>query len=277
VRDRCGIVGDRGVPSVLAERGIEFDCFERGSAVGGNWRYENDNGMSSAYRSLHINTSRRQMEYAAYPMPDDYPDYPHHTQIAAYFDDYVDHFGLRDRIRFLTTVTSVEPAPDGGWKVDTEDGAGGVYGAVLVANGHHWNPRWPEPPFPGEFDGLQIHAHDYRTADGCEGRNVLVLGIGNSACDIAVEISRVSAMTYLAMRRYLGEHAPEGLGEVSCPAMIAWGTRDYLLPARQARRFAEQLPHGELCFLPGLGHSPMADDPELVSELILAFAGRASA
>ena len=82
---------------------------EVGSGVGGNWRYMNDNGMSSAYRSLHINTSRRMMEYATFPMPDDYPDYPDHFQIARYFDEYVDHFGFRDRIRFQTEVMSVEP------------------------------------------------------------------------------------------------------------------------------------------------------------------------
>ena len=203
--DRVCVIGagSSGIAAcqVLADRGIEFDCFERGSEVGGNWRYENDNGMSSAYRSLHINTSRRRMEYAAYPMPEDYPDYPHHSQIAAYFDDYVDHFGLRERIRFSTTVEEVTPAAGGGWEVRTDDGEQRRYGAVLVANGHHWDPRWPEPPFPGEFDGVEMHAHDYRDARACEGRNVLVLGIGNSATDIAVETSRVARMTFLAMRR----------------------------------------------------------------------------
>ena len=103
--------GSSGIAAcqVLHARGIEFDCFEKGSHVGGNWRYENDNGLSSAYRSLFINTSRQMMEYASYPMPEDLPDYPHHTQIARYFDDYVDHFGFRDRIRFRTEVTLVTP------------------------------------------------------------------------------------------------------------------------------------------------------------------------
>ena len=68
----------------------------------------NDNGMSAAYRSLHINTSRRTMAYASYPMPEDLPDYPNHFQIAQYFDDYVDHFGFREKIRFRTEVTHVE-------------------------------------------------------------------------------------------------------------------------------------------------------------------------
>ena len=200
--------GSSGITAaqVLDSRGIPFDCFEKGSQVGGNWRYENDNGVSSAYRSLHINTSRRVMAYAAYPMPDDYPDYPSHWQIAEYFDDFVDHFGLRGRIRFRTEVLSVEPEGDG-WGVTyrTPDGEeeSDLYGAVLVANGHHWNPQWPDPPFPGsdEFEGEQIHVHHYREPDILEGKRVLVLGIGNSATDIAVESSRIADATFLAMRR----------------------------------------------------------------------------
>jgi cation diffusion facilitator CzcD-associated flavoprotein CzcO len=184
-------------------RGIEFDCFEKGSGVGGNWRYGNDNGMSSAYRSLFINTSRAMMEYATYPMPDEYPDYPHHTQIARYFEDYVDHFGFRDRIAFRTEVTRVQPVGDR-WEVTLDGGETRSYDAVIVANGHHWDPKYPEPPFPGQasFTGEQLHSHWYREADErFVDRRVLVLGIGNSATDIASETSRVSRMTYLATRR----------------------------------------------------------------------------
>jgi len=200
--------GSSGIAAcqVLAARGLPFDCFEKGSEVGGNWRYENDNGMSSAYRSLHINTSRRLMAYATYPMPDDYPDYPDHFQIARYFDDYVDHFGLREKIRFQTEVKNVVPV-DGEWEVTVEGEDGGEethrYRAVLVANGHHWDPRWPEPPFPGAdaFEGEQVHVHHYREPDALAGKRVLVLGIGNSATDIAVEASRIAEKTFLAMRR----------------------------------------------------------------------------
>lgn len=214
--------GSSGIAAcqVLDARGIPFDCFEKGSQVGGNWRYENDNEMSSAYRSLHINTSRKLMAYATYPMPEDYPDYPDHFQIAAYFDDYVDHFGLREKIRFRTEVVEVVPADDvavvpdrweqvrhRGWEVTVEDRDGkretDRYRAVLVANGHHWKPRWPEPPFPGAegFEGEQMHAHHYREPDVLRGKRVLVLGIGNSATDIAVESSRIADATFLAMRR----------------------------------------------------------------------------
>jgi dimethylaniline monooxygenase (N-oxide forming) len=203
--------GSSGITAlqVLRANGIDVDCFEMGSGVGGNWRYDNDNGVSSAYRSLHINTSRAAMEYAAYPMPADYPDYASHWQIAAYFDDFVDHFGLRDAITFRTEVTKVEPAEGGGYDVTvrSRDAAREArtrhYDHVLVANGHHWDPRWPEPSFPGSenFPGKQIHAHYYRTPELFDGKRVVVLGIGNSATDIAVEASRSARETYLAMRR----------------------------------------------------------------------------
>ena len=190
------------VAQVLQARGIPFDCFETGSEVGGNWRYQNDNGMSSAYRS---------MEYRSFPMPEDLPDYPNHWQIARYFDSFVDHFGFRDRIRFRTEVVKVRPEL-GGFEVTVRGrGDNGEvlepevrrYEDVVVANGHHWDPRWPEPSFPGaeSFPGEQLHAHYYRTSDQLAGRRVLVLGIGHSACDIAVESSRVADETYLAMRR----------------------------------------------------------------------------
>jgi thioredoxin reductase len=191
------------VAKALHEHGVPFDCIEASDRVGGNWVFGNKNGMSAAYRDLHINTSRERMAYSDFPMPADYPDYPHHTQIAAYFDDYVDHFGVRDRILFDTRVERVTRKPDGGYVVRTGDGVQRDYDVVLVANGHHWNPRWPEPAFDGAdtFAGEQLHAHSYVDNAIFAGKNALVLGMGNSAMDIAVESSYVAQRTFLAARR----------------------------------------------------------------------------
>ncbi len=197
--------GSSGIAAAKAlhERGIAFTCFEASDRVGGNWVFGNRNGMSAAYRDLHINTSRDRMEYSDFPMPKSYPDYPHHTQIAAYFDSYVDHFGFRDRIRFQTSVERAERGPQGGWTLTLHDGSVERFDALLVANGHHWNPRWPEPAFPGSdtFAGEQLHAHSYVHNELFKGRDALVLGIGNSAVDIAVEASYVADRTFLAARR----------------------------------------------------------------------------
>ena len=185
---------------VLHTRGLPFDCFEKSDRVGGNWVFENKNQMSACYRELCINTSKRRMEYSDFPMPDEYPDFPHHSLIAAYFERYIDHFGLRDAITF---ETSVERAvrEDGRWSVTLSTGETRRYDALAVANGHHWSPRWPDPPFAGSFDGEQMHAHAYVDAEPFRGRRVVVVGIGNSAMDIAVEASEVASRTVLSSRR----------------------------------------------------------------------------
>jgi thioredoxin reductase len=197
--------GSSGIAAAKAlhERGISFDCFEKSDRVGGNWVFGNSNGMSAAYRDLFINTSRPRMEFTDYPMPESYPDFPHHTHIAAYFDKYVDHFGFREKISFETGVERATRDADGLWSVELDSGEVRRYEALLVANGHHWNPRWPEPAFPGSesFTGEQLHAHSYRENSIFAGKRAVVLGMGNSAMDIAVEASYVAEQTYLAARQ----------------------------------------------------------------------------
>ncbi len=177
-----------------------FDCFERRPRAGGLWAVE-PGDVQASYPSLECNTSKRRTEFSDFPMPGAFPPYPHNTQMAAYFDAYIDHFGFRDRITFNTIVEHAARTPDGGWDVHLSSGRTVHYDALVVANGHHREPRWPDPPFPGEFSGRQMHAHDYVGPDGFEGKSVVVLGMGNSAMDIAVELSSVAEHVYLASRR----------------------------------------------------------------------------
>ncbi len=207
---RCGLpnvcvigAGSSGIAAIkaLRDRGIPFDCFEASDRVGGNWVLGNRNGMSSAYSTLHINTSRERMEYEDLPMPRSYPDFPRHDQIAAYFDEYVDRFALRDRISFGRTVQRAARTSDGAWEVTLEDGRTGRYDALVVANGHHWDPSWPDPPLRGEFAGEVIHSHQYTDPSQLRGRRVVIVGMGNSAMDIAVDSSYHAASTSLVARR----------------------------------------------------------------------------
>jgi dimethylaniline monooxygenase (N-oxide forming) len=201
----CGIAAAKA----LYEARIPFDCFEMGSQVGGMWVYGNPNGLSGCYRTLEMNTSGPRMSYSDFPTPDYYRDYPMHWQVAEYFDRYVDHFGIRNTIDFNTKVEHVERRDDGVWEVTIagEAAGGGTetreYDAILVGNGHHWDPRWPDPPFAGadSFAGEQMHAHDYRDAGPFAGKRVVVLGVGNSGVDIACAISYVADATFLASRR----------------------------------------------------------------------------
>ena len=194
------------VCKALKDAHVPFVCYERGDRVGGNWVFKNKNGLSSAYRSLHINTSRERMQYRAFPMPSDYPDFAHHTLLARYFDEYVRHFELAQFIQFETTVERVLPRPDGTYAVELADGSRELFDMIAVCNGHHSRPRWPAPRFPGHFDGIEMHSHDYRDPrephDFIDKR-VVILGMGNSAMDIACELGHpgVASKVYVAARR----------------------------------------------------------------------------
>ncbi|HWU06054.1 MAG TPA: NAD(P)-binding domain-containing protein [Streptomyces sp.] len=193
---------------VLAARNIPFDCYEAGSGIGGLWRYPHDNGMSGVYASLHANISKESMSFASLAMPEHYPLFPHHSQVLAYLEDYAASFGLHRHTVLGTEVTAVRPLPGGGWEVACRrrgEGTSGTvrrYSEVVVANGHHWDPRLPDPPVPGaeRFGGTAVHSHAYRTPLPYTGRRVLVVGMGNSACEIAAEISRTASRTFLSTR-----------------------------------------------------------------------------
>ncbi|MFO0946807.1 MAG: NAD(P)-binding domain-containing protein, partial [Planctomycetota bacterium] len=190
----------------LKERGIPYEAYEKSDRIGGNWVFRNKNGMSSAYRSLHIDSSRYSIEFDDFPMPKHFPDFPHHTQIAEYFDAYADHFGIRDRIHLGLGVRKAERQGDGKWRITLDDDTTKTFDLLIVCNGHHWDPRMPEPPFPGTFAGPQIHSHHYIDSFDpvdMHGRRVLVVGIGNSAMDIACELSHrgVASRLFLSTRR----------------------------------------------------------------------------
>lgn len=194
--------GPSGIAAAKAlhDRGIAFDCFERRDRVGGLWAVAGGD-VQASYPSLECNTSKRRTEFSDFPMPRRFPAYPHNTQMAAYFDAYVDHFGLRDLITFGTAVEHAAQTADGSWNVRLSTGETRPYRALVVANGHHREPRWPDPPFPGDFRGRQLHSHDYTGPDGFEDSAVVILGMGNSAMDIAVELGGVARAVYLASRR----------------------------------------------------------------------------
>ncbi|MGI9586222.1 MAG: NAD(P)-binding domain-containing protein, partial [Acidimicrobiia bacterium] len=175
----------------LADRSIPFDCFEIGENIGGNWRYNNTNGRSPAYASLHIDTSKDRFAFGDLPMPEDWPAYLHHSQVLEYLETYADEFGLRQMVTYRHRVVSITQGDDG-WQVvavnvESGESVTNLYGAVVVANGHHWDPNLPEEV--DVFDGESIHASEYRIPDPYIGKDVLVVGVGNTGVDIASEVS----------------------------------------------------------------------------------------
>ena len=189
----------------LAEFGISYEQFELSDDVGGNWYFRNPNGRSAVYESLHIDTSTARLQFEDFPAPADYPDFPHHTLIHDYFRAYVDEFGLRDRIEFNTGVERATRA-NGGWDVLLSTGETRHYTDLVVANGHHWSPRLPEWADSEAFGGDLLHSHAYvNPFEPVEirGRTVVVVGMGNSAMDIASELSSpwMAKKLYVSARR----------------------------------------------------------------------------
>lgn len=179
----------------FAAMGIEFDCFEREDDVGGNWYYGKP--ASSVYRSTHLISSKRLTEYTDFPMPAEYPEYPSQQQAWEYLRSYARHFGLYRRIEFGRSVEQIQKV--GAWQVTLDGGEVREYAGIVIANGHNWDPQWPE--YPGTFNGLVLHSGQYKTPDALRGKRVLVVGAGNSGCDIAVESAQNAAATFHSVRR----------------------------------------------------------------------------
>jgi thioredoxin reductase len=186
----------------LKDEGMEVVVYDLGTEVGGNWVFTEEIGHSSVFETTHIISSKTLSEYADFPMPASYPDYPSHRHLAAYFQDYAKNFNLYSLIRFRTLVKKCERLSDGKWEVTVEqDGvtSADLFDAIAVCNGHHWQPRMPE--YTGGFDGEFIHSHEVKRFSRFAGKRVLVIGGGNSACDVAVESSRVAAAVDMSWRR----------------------------------------------------------------------------
>lgn len=197
--------GPSGLAAIknLQEQGVtDITAFEKHGQIGGNWVYDAQNEHSSVYETTHIISSKRWSQFDDFPMPAHYPDYPSHHLILEYFQNYAQHFKLQQYIRFNTTVLKAELIPNKQWQITYQDEQGkhtDNFDYLLIANGHHWDPLLPE--YPGHFTGEVLHAHQYKKAAPFQGQRVLVVGGGNSACDVAVEIARIAPLTCISMRR----------------------------------------------------------------------------
>jgi cation diffusion facilitator CzcD-associated flavoprotein CzcO len=186
----------------LREQGFEVDCYERETSVGGAWNWRHD--RSPVYASTHLISSRPLTEFPDFPMPDDWPDYPHHSSVLSYLERYARHFGLVEQIWFGTQVVSLVPVGDGRWDVTTQSTGGGSsrvqrYAGVVLANGHNWDPA--KPDIPGEFRGQLLHSAAYKDPAVLRNRKVLVIGGGNTGCDIAVEAAQHGGTVWHSTRR----------------------------------------------------------------------------
>ena len=190
-----GLAGARN----LDRRGIPWVGFELGDDVGGLWNI--DGPRSTVYESAHLISSRTTTQFSEFPMADDVADYPDHRALLAYFRDFADTFGLRDKFQFGTEVVTVEPGDDG-WSVTSRDSTGErteSFAGVILANGTLSEPNIPT--FKGEFSGETLHTSAYKSPDIFEGKRVLIIGAGNSGCDIAVDAVHRADSVEMSVRR----------------------------------------------------------------------------
>lgn len=195
------------------DEGLEPVCFESSDDIGGLWRFKEnpEPDRASIYHSVIINTSKEMMSFSDFPIPAHFPNFMHNSLIMEYFRMYADHFQLTKHIRFKTKVLQVKQRTDfarsGQWDVETEDKDGKkekhIFDAVMISTGHHCHPNMPLQDFPGieTFQGKYFHSRDYKTPEEWRNKKVVVVGIGNSGADIAVELSRVTKQLYLSTRR----------------------------------------------------------------------------
>ena len=259
----------------LLDYGVDVDCFESGDRIGGTWAFRNSNGHSSAYRSLHIDTSKERLSFADFPISREYPDFPHHTQIKEYLEEYCAAFDLKRHIMFETAVEQCERLPAGGWEIRTSDGAVRLYDMLVVANGHHWDVRMPD--FTGRFDGPQIHSHAY--IDPVEpldlrGKRVLVVGIGNSAADIVSEISQRGHATKVFLSTRSGAYViPKYLLGRPLDHLVRTIPQLPMQPQRKLLRLLQPIFWGrmERYGLPSPNHKFLDAHPTISSELLVRF------
>jgi cation diffusion facilitator CzcD-associated flavoprotein CzcO len=218
-----------GALQVLLSEGFSVDCFERDDRVGGHWHRD--------YECLHLITPRDSSGFDGFPMPSDYPLFPSRDQMRDYIMGFASQNGLGSHIRFNTAVMSarpLDPAGLAGWEVTTADGERRTYDGVIVANGHLWDPCVPD--YPGRFEGHVLHSGRYRNADDLRGDRVLVVGAGNSGCDLAVDAAQAGRETYVSVRSGLVFQPKTPFGRPR--SELPWLAR---LPIRVQERLARGL------------------------------------
>ncbi|XP_071751661.2 flavin-containing monooxygenase 5-like [Centroberyx gerrardi] len=222
--------GPSGLTSIKAclDEGLEPTCFESSHDIGGLWRFkeEPEPGRANIYHSVVINSSKEMMSFSDFPPPAELPNNMHHSEVLLYLRLYAQAFKLLQHIHFQTTVVSVRQSPDfsltGQWEVETEGRESQretcVFDAVMVCTGHFTQPHLPLKDFPGieSFEGRYFHSWEYRNAEGLQGKRVVVIGIGNSGGDIAVDISRVAEKVYLSTRSGAWVASRVGQGGLPC-------------------------------------------------------------
>lgn len=190
--------GPAGLASAAALKNaqLDFEIVDAGNKVGGIWDIHRPE--TPMYQSAHFISSSKLSGFQNFPMPADYPDYPKHELVQAYIESYADHHQLLPHARFQTKVSKATPLGQD-WQVHFEDGSHQIYQGIICATGITWHLNMPN--FPGHFDGELIHSFHYKDPQQFAGKRVMIIGAGNSGCDIACDAARTADRAFISMRR----------------------------------------------------------------------------
>jgi hypothetical protein len=207
----AGFVG-LGIAQALQEAKIPYEQIEKSDRIGGNWYH-------GVYEMAHIISSRKITQFSNFPMPQDYPHFPSAAQMLAYLNSFAEHFQLDKNIELNREVSLVQPIENNLWLVTFSDGNRRIYKGIIICNGHHWQKRFPK--FTGKFNGKIIHSKDYQKTAQLQGKKVLVIGGGNSACDIAAEAARVAQKSVLSLRESVW-FLPKSVAGIPFCDLVQW-------------------------------------------------------
>lgn len=224
MKKRVAIIGAgaSGLPAIKCclDDGFQPVCFEMTGDIGGLWNFtpEVRPGQGCVMKSTITNTSKEVTAYSDFPPPTEFPMYPHNSQMLKYFRMYADKFGLLPYINFNNEVISVKSVEEEKrWVVVSKETKSGkmateTFDYVMVCCGHYRDKFVPYLPGQDDFRGKILHSHDYRDFHGFEDKKIVVVGIGNSGADAAVELSHVASQVYLSTRdgRYIFSRISEG-------------------------------------------------------------------
>lgn len=227
--------GPSGLASAraLQKAGLTWIGFEKHAEVGGLWDINNPH--STVYESAHLISSKRMTEFAEFPMKEAIADYPSHRELHGYFVDFAEHFKLKDHFKFNSSVESVTRNTDGSWAIVANGQTHQVAGVILATGTLHY-PNLPDTQ--GKYTGESLHSSKYKDAEIFKGKRVLIVGCGNSACDIAVDAIHHAKSVSISVRRgyhfvpkYIFGKPADTMGKAKLPPFIQKNVQKRILKA----------------------------------------------
>ena len=217
----------------LQKVGLNFIGFEKHGDVGGLWDINNPH--STMYKSAHLISSKKMTEFTEYPMKENIADYPSHRELFNYFQDFSNHFDLKKHFKFNSNVEAVTRQDDGTWMIKANGETTHVAGVILATGTLHY-PNLPDQK--GNYTGESFHSSQYKDASIFTNKRVLIVGCGNSACDIAIDAIHHAKSVDISVRRgyhfvpkYIFGKPADTMGKSKMPMFIKKNVQKKILKA----------------------------------------------